>query len=256
MTIRSRQQKIVKYINEHALAGIEELAEVFDVSVMTIRRDIEYLASMSLLAKVTGGAQILEKPSVAHEAKLSTRISFNLDKKQRMCRQAFSLIRPGQSVFVGGSTTLLPLAKLIAEKNLHITVLTNSVLACIDLAEADKVDVISVGGKLDHETMCFVGTNVPGWTDSFSLDIAFFSSAAFFPQEGTFESSIALLNLKKTIAARSSKIVYLADSGKFGNRGLVRVFDTSMLDIVITDSDVSPAHVKLLKEKNVQVLTA
>ncbi|MBN1437518.1 MAG: DeoR/GlpR transcriptional regulator [Sedimentisphaerales bacterium] len=254
--MRKRQQQIVKYINEHALAGVEELAELFGVSVMTIRRDIEYLASMSLVQKVTGGAQVLDKPSVVHEAEVSARINFNLEKKQRICGLAYSLIKQGQSVFIGASTTLLPLAKLIAANNPRITVVTNSVLACIDLVTASKVEVISVGGRLDRDAFCFVGANAAGWTDSFSFDIAFFASTAFYPQEGTYESSLALLDLKQTIAARSNKVVYLGTSDKFGNRGLVKVLDTSVLDVVVTDDDIAEAHVQFLKEKNVEVMIA
>ena len=236
------------------LAGADELASIFGVSVMTIRRDIDYLAEMSLLKKVKGGAQILEKPNIVQEAELSTRINRNIEQKQTICRQAYSLIQPGQSVFLGGSTTILPLAKLIAENNPKITIVTNSVLACIDLAKADNVNVINVGGPLDNTTMCFVGPNIPGWIDSFSFDVAFFSSAAFDPQQGTFESSIALMGLKRTVAAQSAKTVYLADSTKFGNRALVKVLDISALDTVITDSRVSSNHTKILQEKNINVL--
>ena len=252
--MRKRQQQIVKYVNENALAGVGELAGIFGVSVMTMRRDIEYLASVSLIKKVKGGAQILEKTDIVEEAELFTRINRNIEQKRNICREAYSLIRPGQAVFMDGSTTILPLAKLIVENNPKITIVTNSVLACIDLAKADNVKVINIGGELDDTTMCFVGLSIPGWVDSFSFDIAFFSSAAFSPLEGTFESSITLMNLKRTIAAKSNKVVYLADSTKFGNRALVKVLDISILDTVITDSNISPKYIKILKDHDINIL--
>lgn len=252
--MRKRQQQIVKYVNENAIAGVDELAEMFGVSVMTMRRDIEYLASVSLLKKVKGGAQILEKVDIVEEAELFTRINCNIEQKRNICREAYSLIQPRQAIFMDGSTTILPLAKLIAENNPPITVITNSVLGCIDLAKADKVNVVNVGGELDGAAMCFVGANIPGWVDSFFFDLAFFSSAAFHPLEGSFESSVTFLNLKHVIAANSNRVVYLGDSTKFGNRALVKVLDISILNTVITDSNVSPKYIKLLKDQNINTL--
>lgn len=254
--MRQRQQQIVKYVNRNMLAGIDELATFFGVSEITIRRDIDYLASISLLKKIKGGAQMLKKVDIVKEVALLTRINNNINKKRDICREAFSLIQQGQSVFVGGSTTILPLSKLIAENNPQITIVTNGVFASIELAKADKVKVISVGGILDSETMCFEGVDIPGWVDSFTFDIAFFSSAAFEPMDGTFESSIALMGLKRNIANRSKKVVYLADSTKFGNRALIKILDVSALELVITDEGVNPKYIKVLEEKGVKVLVA
>lgn len=254
--MRQRQQQIIKYINENVIAGADELSTVFGVSVMTIRRDINYLADMGLLTKIKGGAKSLEKVDIIKEAELFTRININITQKQDICREAFSFIQPNQSVFIGGSTTILPLAKLIAENNPKVTVVTNSIFASIELAKADKVRVISVGGALDSETMCFIGLDIPGWTDSFSFDISFFSSAAFDPEEGTFESSITQMGMKRSIALRSNKVVYMADSTKFGNHALVKVLDISALDIVITDENINSKYLRLLEEHKVKALIA
>ena len=72
--------------------------------------------------------------------------------------------------------------------------------------------------------------------------------------EGTFESSVALMGLKRMMAARSNKVVYLGDSSKFGNRALVKVLDIDELDVVVTDEGVSAKHVGVLKNKGVDVL--
>ena len=135
-----RQQQITKYINENVLAGVDKLSTVFSVSVMTIRRDIDYLAGMHLLIKIKGGTKRLEK------VEFFTRININITQKQDICREAFSFIHPGQSMFISGSTTVLPLAKLIAKNNPKVTVVTNSIFASIDLVKADKVRVINVVG--------------------------------------------------------------------------------------------------------------
>jgi len=140
--MRQRQQKIVGHVEKVGIASLAELAQLFDVSEFTIRRDIDYLAKSHLVAKVKGGAQRIETPSQFREAHLPGRMQINLGQKERIAARAIEFIRPGDTVFLDGSSTIACLARAVARSCHDITVVTNSILVALELSEATEIRLV------------------------------------------------------------------------------------------------------------------
>ena len=194
--MRQRQQKIVEYVQKVGIASVGDLAEMFEVSPFTIRRDIEYLSQSRLLARVKGGAQRIETPSQFREAQLPQRMQINLNQKEKIARKTLECIESGETIFLDGSSSIACLARIIAESCHNITVVTNSVLVCLELAESNDIRLIGLGGIFDRETFSYVGFDTDAHAESFYVDKAFFSCAGFIPAEGTFENA-ALIGIPK-----------------------------------------------------------
>ena len=269
--MRQRQQKIIEYVQKVGIASYDELAQLFNVSSFTIRRDISYLAQARLLAKVKGGAQRIERPSQFSEASLPHRLQINLAQKEKIAAKAIELILPGDTVFLDGSSTITCFARAIARACHNITVVTNSILVALELSESPDIRLVGLGGVFDRETFSFVGFGsdfdnssderlageathpIHAETTSFYVDKAFFSCAGFIPDEGTFENAAFNRNTKRLIAQRADKTFVLIDSSKFGKRALARVLDCQQIDSIVTEQ-IEPETAEKLRQSSIDLI--
>ena len=128
--MKKRLQSILDLLDQRGACSYQELTEFFDVSTMTIRRDVDQLADRGEAIKTLGGVQKANAPSYLHETSLLSRLSEQGPQKRAITEQALKLIKPQQTIYLDGSTTCLELAKLITKRCKGVTVVTNSVLAC------------------------------------------------------------------------------------------------------------------------------
>ena len=251
--MRERQQKILEHVREVGIASFHDLAEMFGVSSFTIRRDVDYLAQSRLLVRIKGGAQRIETASQFHEPGLPSRLQVNLKQKEKIAEKALEFIFPGDSIFLDGSSTIACLARKLAQGSKNITVITNSVLVALELAENANIRVIGLGGILDGETMSFVGFDADSHANSFYIDKAFFSCTGLILEEGTFENAAFNRNTKLLVAERAQEVYLLLDSSKFGKRALNHVFRTEEIDVLITEKALMPQDQKIMETGRVQV---
>ena len=252
--MRERQQKMVEYIEKVGIASYGDLAQVFQVSPFTIRRDIDYLAQSRLVVRIKGGAQRIETASQFREARLPHRMEVNLTQKEKIATRAADFINPGDSIFLDGSSTIACLARRIARQCNDITVVTNSVLIALELSETtNNIRIIGLGGGFDPETFSFVGFDTDTHADSFHIDKAFFSCTGLIPEEGTYENAAFNRNTKRSISQRADMVYLLIDSSKLGQRALNHVLDTSEIGVIITDQPFSEEHESVLAANEVEL---
>jgi DeoR/GlpR family transcriptional regulator of sugar metabolism len=233
--MRKRQQKIVEHVNRMGIASVSELAELFEVSPFTIRRDVEYLSQTRLVAKIKGGAQRIETPRQFNEAQLPSRLQINAAAKEKIAEKAVEFIQPGDTVFLDGSSTIACLARAMARSCRNVTVVTNSVLVSLELSGANEIHVIGLGGVFDRETFSYVGFDADAPAESFYVDKAFFSCSGFVPEEGTFEYAAFNRSTKRLIAQHAGKIFLLIDSTKFDKRAFTKVLESKQINTLITE---------------------
>jgi DeoR/GlpR family transcriptional regulator of sugar metabolism len=113
--------------------------------------------------------------------------------------------------------------------------------------------VFSLGGQFDPASLCFVGPTTEEAARRFFVDIAFLSTKAFLPEEGTFESAIATIRIKQIIAEQAARVVLLVDHSKFGERALCKALDIKQIHEIITDKDATPDHLTTLEQYGVAV---
>lgn len=251
--MRERQQKIVEYVNKVGIASFADLAQLYGVSPFTIRRDIDYLSQSRLLSKIKGGAQRIETPSQFREARLPNRMRINLNQKERIAEKALELIRPGDTIFLDGSSTIACLARLLAKNSRDITVVTNSILITLELSEATNIRLIGLGGIYDPETLSFIGFDAGEDAGSIYIEKAFFSCTGLIPEEGTFENAAFNRNTKRLIAQRANQVYLLLDSSKVGQRALNRVLNINEIDVLITEKPFSTDEQAVLTDDHVEV---
>lgn len=256
MTPADRRQFIQDRLEQAGACSYEELAAASDVSTMTIRRDLEELVRQGRVIKTVGGVQRAHAPSYLYETDLHSRVGVQRGAKRAIARRALELIAGRPTIFLDGSTTCLELARLIARERKGLTIVTNSVLACMELGRGGENSVSGIGGHFDSNSLCYVGPQAEDWAKTLFVDLAFVSTKGFLPAKGTFESSLPNFRIKQIIARQCVELVLLVDHSKFGERALSKVLDIGQVHTVVTDRLPRRADLAALEKAGSKVLVA
>ncbi|MGW7366135.1 DeoR/GlpR family DNA-binding transcription regulator [Streptomyces sp. NPDC054841] len=234
--VERRRQAILRYVADHGETRIDDLADRFDVSLMTMHRDLDDLADRHLLRKKRGRAAAF--PTLTMETATRFREPLNVPAKRAICAAAASRIHPGATVVMDDSTTLYPLAAFMTEIE-QITVMTNSVRLAQLFAEAEGVEVTLLGGRYRGEFNSCVGPEVTRALSRIHADLALMSTTAVL--EGRlFHPMREFADIKETMVACSERALLLADHSKFGKTATCAFGDISSYQAVLTD-DATPA---------------
>ena len=252
MTQESRRKEIISMLQDSVSLETNRLAELFEVSPVTIRRDFDYLEKQGLITTTYGGALVNRTlPELEHDEHYDAKRL--LAEKRSIARAAAELIRPGMTVLIDAGTTTKELAiELLAKKD--VTVLTNSILAINILAQGSgNVSVISLPGTFRKSSMCFFGTTTVDFLNFVHVDISFMATTALSIESGATMHDPDEALVKRKMADVAKKVVLLADHTKLGESSTYTAFDISEIDVLITGSDPSE-QLTQMRKAGVQVL--
>jgi DeoR family transcriptional regulator, L-fucose operon activator len=255
MNPSERQHAIVVHLDAVGVCAYQDLVRLLAVSEMTIRRDVDKLVQQGGVIKTLGGVQTAHAPAHLYESAIQERMPIHRREKERIAREATREVKPHQTIFLDGGTTCLVLARHLAQSLRGLTVVTHSALVCLEFGRvAENANtVFMLGGQFDAAGACFVGPSAEEAARRFFVDIAFFSTKGFLPEEGTFESSIATIRIKQIIAEQAARVVLLSDHTKFGQRALCKALDIKQIHEVVTDAGATDSDVAILEQLGVVV---
>lgn len=205
---------------------------------MTSRRDVAALESEGKVLKTLRGAIRVPQEGLLTEGPLHERLGENLPAKRAIVRAAVDLISPGNTLHLDGGTTCIELARTIAQSQLAVTVVSNSVLVSACFCEGSAARVIQIGGTLNPLNGCATGAETEAAAKRYFIDMGFFTTRGYISGEGTYESSVDTLRVKQAFAKRCSKVILLLDHTKFGKRALYRVFADAEITQIVTNKTV------------------
>jgi DeoR/GlpR family transcriptional regulator of sugar metabolism len=231
---------------------IEDLAENFGVSVMTIHRDLDALDAKGILRKSRG--QVTAVATSLFEAGTEYRARQHRTAKEAVSRAAFELVEPGQAVILDDATTGLYLAKLLLQRQ-PLTVITNFQRVMNVLIGHPGIALISTGGQYYQWCDAFMGSVALNSLSNLRADILFMSTPAITDGMCFHQHHDAVLVKQAMFEAAKRRILYV-DHSKFGQRALHAHHRVTDFDTVIVDSRTDPDDIARLQESGVDVLVA
>lgn len=248
-----RRSNIEKEINERGSVLVVELSKKFNVTMETIRGDLEKLEKQGILVRTYGGATLVD---TAESEIVTERDIINYEGKQRIGREAAKMINDGDKVFLDASTSAWHMARCLKGKK-GVTVITNAEKIVVELAACDRINVICVGGILNPKNMSFAGSVAErSIRESYYANKFFFSCRGVTLENGLADSSAEEAEIKKAMLDMSEKAIFLCDHNKLGRLGVPILSDFSRLDTVITDVKLTEEWKATLEESGVEVITA
>lgn len=243
-------ERILEILTRRGYQSVGELAEELQVSEMTIRRYLERLEQRELVRRTHGGAYAGQD---VIEADFRFRETVHAAEKEAIGRKAFSLIQPGESVFIDSGTTPSMLA-LAMTNTKRIIVVTNSLVVARALENKTNIQTILLGGSIDGITHSMTGPLAEQAIGRFRFKTAFLGASAIDLNEGFSQSSFQDLPAKLKAARQSQRVIVLADSSKL-NRQVAFVFmKIGEAHAIITDNGIGDADRRALESKNIEVI--
>lgn len=237
-----RRGEMLHLLRERTTASLTEIAEKFQVSEMTVRRDIRKLAALGQVLRVPGGARI-ERP-FGGEKSFFDRFQRMGDAKQSIGKAAARLIAEGESVTLGSGTTTLYIARHLRHHR-DISVFTFSLGVLEELSASASVRVELTGGTYRRSSHDLVGHAVSESLSAIHTDKVFFSGAALSFRKGVMVNDPeAPRNLLQTANER----ILVLDSSKIDREARYSYCRFDQCDAIITDSGIQPEALKRLRK--------
>lgn len=252
MSPTERRMKIYNILVEKKMVEVNELAKLFSVSGMTIRRDLALLEKQGILTTTYGGAYLNEGTAI--EPSFSLKSGQMKDMKIKMGRVAADLVQNGDSIFIDCGTTTMEVARHLSAINL--TVVTNSLVVCNLLQGRPKIKLIAAPGVYDEKSAGFLGPMTSDFLQRYNMDKAFISTQGFDIKKGATVPDEIDAEVKKAICQSSKQRILIVGHEKLGTSFFAKFADISDIDILITDSQADGGYVNLIKENGVKVILA
>lgn len=247
-----RRRDIMDMLMEVGSASVEELARRFDVSKMTVHRDLDELEVEGLLRKVHGGATI--EASGQFESDFRYRLRTAAEEKRSIAERAVGFVEPGMSVMIDDGSTSLATMPFLIEKR-PLTVITNNLSLMDGLADASDIDLIALGGSYFRKFHGFFGVLTLATLATLRADITLLSSSAIDGRTA-FHQDLEVLELKKRMIASSARRYLMADHGKFGRTALHMMTDLEVFDGVVTDDALAEPLAEPLRVAGIPIHVA
>ncbi|MCC3145711.1 DeoR/GlpR family DNA-binding transcription regulator [Halanaerobium sp. Z-7514] len=253
MLKEKRLLKIINKLNNKKSTTIKKLAESFEVSDSTIRRDLNELEAKGYVKRTHGGAILKDK--FDDEYNFIKKTNENKAEKKAIAKQAASLINDGEIIAINSSTLTYLMAKELAAANLKI--ISNSIDVINELSGIKKYDITVLGGDYVHLARTIEGPITEKQIRAMHFDKAFLGVNGIDSSLGlSTASSIEALS-KKAMIDCSEQSFILSESRKFDKASFYKVADFNEIDAIITDQNLSEEkfakysqHSKIIKTKN------
>jgi DeoR/GlpR family transcriptional regulator of sugar metabolism len=229
-----------------------ELTRRLGVSEATVRRDLEALQASGVVRRTHGGAVAVSR--FVQEPPLPQRSAAQVAEKRAIGRAGADLVRPGDTVFVGGGSTTLQLAGQLS--GMRLTVVTNSLPVAVELSHAPTVDVVVIGGTLRIPEMTMVGPRAVETIRTYRARLAFLGAPALDVQHGLTADGDAEAATDEAFLAMAQRSVVLADHTKLGQVSTTFVAALASIDTVITDGSAPADTVVALRRAGPHVVVA
>ncbi len=250
---QERLNSILEMISYSGRVTVKELSESFNISLVTIRKDLKQLEKEGKVLRTHGGA--ISSEEMSNHVAFEKRKIKNRDKKIILGEKAASLVSSGDVIFIDASTTTVEMCPyLTGIKNL--TVVTNSIDIAYNLGRAPDCNVVIIGGGIKKETLSVIDSDIEKTFSKWQLDMAFFGGWGFSVKDGMTDVPGVLIQQKKVIASHSRINIGLIDSTKVGKGSLDTFIPSENLDILVTNSDVDESFIESMGKIRTKLIIA
>lgn len=246
-----RRAQIIELVERQGFCTILELSQAFQVSDMTIRRDVRALEHDSQLRGVHGGVTMLPQAAIIG-TDFRARANRMRDAKRAIAERALDFVPRSGAIALDAGTTTLEMA-VVLPPNSRVTVVTPSLSVVNTLLPHDHVDVVSLGGKLHASTQSFAGPSTVAAINELRVRTLFLAASGL-STEGVYCGNDFDAVTKRALIGVADEVVLLTDSSKWSISAMVRACSLSALDRVITDDGITDEQTRVLAEHDVEVI--
>jgi DeoR/GlpR family transcriptional regulator of sugar metabolism len=251
MLTAERRQAILERLARDGKVVVADLGSSLEVSLDTVRRDLQELAEAGLLRRVHGGAL----PPAVGARPYAVRREQAPAAKAAIALATARLVRDGQVIMLDAGTTTLEVARRLPAE-LRATVITNSPPIAEALAEHPSVDVKVLGGALDKDARALVGAATVDALRSLRADVLVLGVCSLHPEIGITVLDLEESYVKRAMIANAAEVVAVSSADKLGSAAPYVVGSLDELTHLVTERSSAPEMLEPYRALGIDVVLA
>ena len=246
-----RRRKIVELVVKNKSVLVKDLCELFGVTAETIRRDLIQLEAEGKLKKGHGGAYVDD--SVKNDIHINIRESVYMEEKNEVGKACAKLVNDGDVILLDASTTAFHILPHIKDKE-NLTIITNSIKVANSLSNLKHMDLIVLGGKLDHTTRSLLGRETEDTLESYWVDKAFVSCRGISMKNGITDGNADQGLIRSMMLERANTNILVLDQTKLDITSFYKIDDFSKIDKIAIDGELEDKWKVFFEKKNIEII--
>lgn len=247
-----RFSRILALLDEQERVDVEQLAQYFDVSPETIRRDLSTMSELGLLRKIHGGAVKFQS---AQESPFALRTQQYAAQKTGIAQYAARFVKSGDSLFINAGTTTTIFARELVKLVDGLIVVTNSPQIAHEFHNNGQShnQIYLVGGTYNGAEIETIGAAGIVEMQRFRMDHAFITVGTINATMGYMDYRVEAADVTRTMVSRAQRATVLADSSKLDQMALISACSLEAVNRLVTDSPPSDNLLSALQEAGTQL---
>lgn len=245
-----RYELIKQYIIKKNHVTLKELEDEFNVSMNTIRRDVNKILEDPKFEKVYGGVSVKKDTLI----NFADRNIENKDAKKEIAKEAAKLVKPHDLIYIDSGTTTKYILDYL-DADMDISIITNSLDVVLKAEKFDNIPVFLVGHIFKKSTRSFVGIETDELGTKYNINKAFMAATAVSTTNGLMNSDVMEYEIKKQAIEKASQVYLLADHNKFDKSTLLTYAPLKSIHHLITDLPLSQSYIDYLDNYGITHIT-
>ena len=246
-----RQQKTLEMVRERGYISIEELAQYFDVTPQTIRRDINQLADEGLLRRYHGGAA---HDSSVENTEYTMRVGYMLEEKLRIAEAVAAAVPDHASLFINIGTTTESIAHALLNHT-GLKIITNNLNVAKILSTKEDFEVLIASGRVRPDGGV-IGQATADFFKQFKADYALIGISGIDEDGTLLDFDFQEVCVSQEILSSARQVFLAADSSKFGRNAMIRLGSLKQVDSIFTDQQPNEQYLKTIHDLGVNLVVA
>ena len=251
MSLILRQQKTLELVRERGYISIEELAQYFDVTPQTIRRDINQLADEGLLRRYHGGAA---HDSSVENTEYTMRVGYMLEEKLRIAEAVAAPVPDHASLFINIGTTTESIAHALLNHT-GLKIITNNLNVAKILSTKEDFEVLIASGRVRPDGGV-IGQATADFFKQFKADYALIGISGIDEDGTLLDFDFQEVCVSQEILSSARQVFLAADSSKFGRNAMIRLGSLKQVDSIFTDQQPNEQYLKTIHDLGVNLVVA
>lgn len=253
MKYKERYKEIADMVQKKKRVLVSELSKKFNVSEVTIRKDLNELEEIGVCRRFHSGAVAAEAGVFDVPVKHKVTVARHL--KQRIAREAVQMVTNNITVMIDAGSTAHSIAYYLKGRK-NIRVVTNSLMVGTELADDKGIELILTGGNVRPVSQALVGSVALETMSKIHVDIAFVGTMGISEERGFTSSTIAEAQGKEAMLSAARQKVIVADHTKLEKISFVTFAGINDVDLLITDDEADPKIIKNLRKTGLEIILA
>jgi DeoR/GlpR family transcriptional regulator of sugar metabolism len=255
-----RQEYIRSLLENQGEVSAKDLSKKLNVSIWTIRRDLNSLAERGILKRYYGGADSVhgsgEVCQLIDHNSFRVSAGVNIDAKQRIGQAAACLVQPGERVALAGGTTTLQVARALKGLAFKGEIVTNALDIALELSEEPDIHVVCTGGDLQARYHTLVGPVTERMLKLHYFDVAVVGVTGISLTHGITVNSQVDATAIELMTDHSCRTILVADRSKFGKVCFASFNPSVPVNYLVTDEPLSLDYQSYLEAQKIKLVVA